>query len=323
MIYALAILYHFLCGNIMNLETENRSGYLVTADIKRVWKIQMDLVTKLLEVCKKYNLYIWADSGTLIGTIRHKGYIPWDDDIDMAMMREDYDKLLSVAETEFQHPYFFQTAYSEKAPYCHGHAQLRMDGTTAILHNNVPMDIHLGIFIDIFVLDSVPKDKDAMMKMARLIRKAKKPLEFRMDNRSSLTSRMLCRWMPMSIFKERYKRMEGLAKTHANNESNYVAPILLCQEEAFLQRNMLNKEWYKETMWMPFEDILLPVPVGYDKILTLQYGDYMTPAKEPSMHGGFLVLDAERDYKYYLPNLRKHKREEKFNKFLQKIHLRK
>ncbi len=307
----------------MNLELENRCGYLITPNMKRVWKIQIDLVTKLLEVCKKYKLSIWADSGTLIGTIRHKGYIPWDDDIDMAMMREDYDKLLSVAEKEFQHPYFFQTAYSEKAPYSHGHAQLRMDGTTAILKNNVSMNIHLGIFIDIFVLDNVPEDKTEMGQMARLILRLKRPLDYRMENRIRFTIRMLYRWTPLSIFKKKYRKMDYLASSYANAASAYIAPILLCPYDDFLQRNKFLREWYQETLWMPFEDILLPVPVGYDKILTQQYGDYMTPAKAPSMHGGFLVLDAERDYKYYLHDLRKHRREQIFNKFLQKIHLRK
>ena len=60
----------------MNLEEETRCGYLITAKMKSVWNIQIDLVQKLLEVCKRYDLRIWADSGTLIGTIRHKGYIP-------------------------------------------------------------------------------------------------------------------------------------------------------------------------------------------------------------------------------------------------------
>ena len=109
----------------MNLEEETRCGYLITAKMKSVWNIQIDLVQKLLEVCKRYDLRIWADSGTLIGTIRHKGYIPWDDDIDLVMMRDDYDKLLAVSNAEFKSPYFFQTAYSEHAPYSHGHAQLR------------------------------------------------------------------------------------------------------------------------------------------------------------------------------------------------------
>lgn len=66
----------------------------------------MQLLNKLLKVCGKHHLKVWAEGGTLLGTIRDKGFIPWDDDIDMAMMRDDYDKLQSVAKEEFKAPFF-------------------------------------------------------------------------------------------------------------------------------------------------------------------------------------------------------------------------
>ena len=65
--------------------------------LKKVRDIQLSLARELLRVCNKYNLRVWADSGTLLGTVREKGYIPWDDDIDMALLREDYDKLVAYA----------------------------------------------------------------------------------------------------------------------------------------------------------------------------------------------------------------------------------
>ena len=79
------------------LDEEIRCGYTVTAKAKRAWAVQMDLLHKLDEVCKKYNLRYFADSGTLLGAARDKGYIPWDDDIDIVMLREDYEKLRDVA----------------------------------------------------------------------------------------------------------------------------------------------------------------------------------------------------------------------------------
>ena len=74
----------------------------------------MELLKKLLEVCDKHHLRIWADGGTLLGTVREHGYIPWDDDIDMAMLRDDFDVLVKIAPKEFSHPYFFQFGYTEK-----------------------------------------------------------------------------------------------------------------------------------------------------------------------------------------------------------------
>ena len=77
--------------------------------MQAVWAVQMDLLKELIRVCEKYNITYYGDSGTLLGAIRHKGYIPWDDDIDVVMTRSEYNRLLEVAEKEFTHPYFFQT----------------------------------------------------------------------------------------------------------------------------------------------------------------------------------------------------------------------
>lgn len=91
---------------IENMDEEVRCGHLVTAQTKRIWNIQLNLAARLLEVCKKHNLKIWCDGGTLLGAIRHKGFIPWDDDMDFAMMRKDFDILQKVATEEFSYPFF-------------------------------------------------------------------------------------------------------------------------------------------------------------------------------------------------------------------------
>ena len=116
--------------------------------------------------------------------------------------------------------------------------------------------------------------------------------------------------------------MDDFAKSYSNNNSDYLAPILFCQNLEFLKSFRVLKDWYKETLWMPFEDIMLPVPNGYHEILTQEYGDYMKPVKAPTMHGGFLVLDPDKDYKEYLPELRRQARKELFIKVLKKLRLK-
>ena len=115
------------------LDEEIRDDYVVSSQMKQVWAVELDLLNKILEVCKKYNIKIIASGGTLLGAVRHKGFIPWDDDIDLMMMRDQYDKLCDVAEKEFTYPYFFQTEYTDPGSM-RGHAQLRNSQTTGILN---------------------------------------------------------------------------------------------------------------------------------------------------------------------------------------------
>ena len=139
------------------LDEEDRGGYVVPAEMKQVWAIQMDLLTQLINVCQQNDIKMWVGGGTLLGTIRHHGYIPWDDDIDVMMLREEYDKLMAIGKDAFEHPYFFQNAYTDSG-YSLGHAQLRNSLTAAIRPADSFKLYNQGIFIDIFVLDAVPED---------------------------------------------------------------------------------------------------------------------------------------------------------------------
>ena len=77
------------------LEEEERDGYLVSAEMKKIWAVELDLLNEFMRVCKEHDIRWFADGGTILGAIRHNGMIPWDDDIDVCMYREDYEKLCS------------------------------------------------------------------------------------------------------------------------------------------------------------------------------------------------------------------------------------
>ena len=153
------------------LNEENRDGYVVSAEMKSVWAVELDLAQELLRVCRKHNLKIFADFGTLLGAVRHKGFIPWDDDMDFSMFREDYEKLCSIAPDEFKQPYFFQYSNSGKE-FVNGHAKLRNSLTTGIVKNELGRNLgyNQGIFIDIFPLDNVSNNGAIRFAQMYLVR---------------------------------------------------------------------------------------------------------------------------------------------------------
>ena len=101
----------------MNLEQEIICGYEVSAKMKRIWAMELNMVKRFVEVCDQYGLRYSIMGGTLLGAVRHRGFIPWDNDIDLAMPRKDFDKLLEIGPTAFEKPLFFQTPVTEQGRF--------------------------------------------------------------------------------------------------------------------------------------------------------------------------------------------------------------
>ena len=156
------------------LDEETRCGFTVTKKMKEVWAVELDLLAELLRVCNKNNIKIFASGGTMLGAVRHQGFIPWDDDIDMMMFRDDYERLCEIAGSEFQYPYFFQTEYTDPGSL-RGHAQLRNSLTTGILESELgKRKFNQGIFLDIFPLDVVTDNEEDFQKQGKNVEKYKK-----------------------------------------------------------------------------------------------------------------------------------------------------
>ncbi len=151
-------------------EGEERSGYYVSPLMKKVWAVQLDLLAEFARVCEKHNLKWWMDAGTLLGAARHKGFIPWDHDVDVTMMCEDYERLLAVSSQEFTYPYTLM--HLENSFVNVTFSQLRNNSTTMLMPGErwavmqgCPLKISGGISLDVFPVDNLPDNKDEIIKV--------------------------------------------------------------------------------------------------------------------------------------------------------------
>jgi len=138
--------------------------------------IMLDMLVEFDKICQKYNLKYWLDSGTLLGAVRHQGFIPWDDDIDLSMPIEDYNKFIEIAENELSSDIFFQTTQTDnKFPF--DYIKLRSNKAKIVEFHEKDRDIgyHQGVFIDIFPMLTIPNSDfhkefyDDIFKLIRLV----------------------------------------------------------------------------------------------------------------------------------------------------------
>lgn len=284
----------------INLKEEIICDYKVTRLMKEVWQCELDMLEEVDKICKKNNINYFLAGGTLIGAVRHKGYIPWDDDIDIVMMREGYNKFLKIAEKELNGKYFLQYYKTEKK-YNRGHAQIRNSETTAIINGDKHNNFNKGIFIDIFPLDNIPDDEKKCDKFINKVSRKKKFL----DNYYNLDSKCLMKKIIKRLYHyliysfinydKKIEKYERFVSQYSKEDTNMVSAISFCTNLP-----KYKKEWFKRTIYMDFEYMQLPCPYMYDKVLRAQYGDYMKIPKQKntSMHGS-VFFDTKKSYIEY------------------------
>lgn len=270
-------------------------------DISQVQEIEKDILKKLLEVCEKNNIRIFAEGGTLIGAVREQKFISYDDDIDMAMMREDYDRFMEIGPSLFEYPYFFQSAYTDE-DYLRPHIQIRRTDTCGALVEELPyVKFNQGIFIDIFPYDGVPDDNIEGKLHWLSIQGIKKfmAMLYNPVPSNSIVKRLIKKFAApfRNVFdsKSCYKLYEKVCRKYSG-KSDVITLISFNKE---YRQRLLKREWFDDVVYYNFDELKLPCPIGFDQILTAKYGDWHTPSKDGICHGE-IKFDTTRSYKEYI-----------------------
>lgn len=262
-------------------------------EFRRMQLIQKDMIEELDRVCRENNIPYSIFCGTLLGAVRHKGYIPWDDDADIAMLREDYEQFKKVADQMNPEICFFQD-HETDSEYRWGYGKLRRTGTTFIRAGQEHVKCKTGVFIDIFPLDDVPRSMVGQMVQdfyCFCLRKILWSEVGRYSERSALKRlwfRLISRIRPEFVFRL-CKKME---KKSRNDSVNRVRTLTfpafgkLYRKNPLGERYGLPKEWFTKLREYEFEGLKLMGTGDYDGILTYTYGDYMMlpPEEERSPH---------------------------------------
>ena len=286
------------------LDAEVRSGLPISREMKSIWKAELDILEKFIAICQRHGLNYSLAGGNLIGAFRHKGFIPWDDDIDVDMVREDYDKFLSVAQAELPEGYFLQTSKTD-----HGRvvnfAQIRNSNMACIDPHWTDLGVvfNSGVGIDIFPIDGVPKGRFRYLFTKWTVRIVQS-LHYNSQIRKNFGLKgFLRRYAAKTIcalvgYDNLYELREWALRR------NKFSDCEMCGEFSYAisMRNpklIWPTKCYDHYLDVQYEYLTVKVAAGYDEMLTCQYGDWRKPVKGAGDHGE-LYFDLEQDYKTVL-----------------------
>lgn len=257
-----------------------------TIEIKEMQKIELEILKSFSKICDEHKLRYFLSNGTLLGAIRHKGFIPWDDDIDVYMPRNDYMTFLQLVGSSLEPHYKLLTPYNSKE-YIYTYAKL-YDDRTILIEWPDTVRYTIGVYIDIFPVDGLPesiketkKHFDRLKKLNRL-----NWLCILAGKRYTYDSNFLKRvygyifiFLAQLIGRKFYfKKLDKLARKYDFDKSEYVA-VAVAGYGSVERVKQNSFATYKKVQ---FENNFFNSPVGYHEYLTSLYGDYMKlpPADE-------------------------------------------
>lgn len=280
---------------------ETLCEYHVNATMKKVWAVQLDLLNKFVEVCDRHGIKYQVFAGTLLGLVRHQGFIPWDDDIDVALDRESFEKLVEIGPKVFSDPYFFQTALTDRETFL-SEARLRNSRTTAYVKGQSTVGSNNGIYIDIFVLDGVVKSPflRCAQNLLKVLTRKILTSYYRGGGRKGILDCLFANAvMPMArkVKYETWYRIYHRVLAMYTAHTNLIG--LVTHSNSSMQKYALTKDEFLKYKIMEFEGLKVRAPEGYEEVLKRIYGDYMSfppVSARGKWHGDVIMFDPEHSY---------------------------
>lgn len=255
----------------------------VFPELKKIQEIELEILVKFDEICRSNDLKYCLDSGTLLGAVRHGGFIPWDDDIDVSMPRADYDKFMAIGQDCLGSDFFLQNRKTDpKAPFTF--SKIRKNGTTFMEWNKRNIKMHQGIFIDIFPFDVLPEEEEGRKEYIDKCYNLNRRLINRMiPDRAQVPEKSL-KWLIGAVARRiKYYFLHFIPISRIDNEID--KEFSKYKDRGIEGRDLISHSYYMKDVFssdiftppqeMTFEGHKFYVPADYDRYLKLVYGDYM------------------------------------------------
>ena len=273
---------------------EKAEDSLDNEELQAIQKSSFEALLEIRRICDNHGLKYYLTAGTLLGAVRHNGFIPWDDDIDIAMPREDYNKFLEISKRELSSAFFLQNEDTEdNFPFYY--SKLRVNGTEVREAIFDGVELHKGCYADIFPIDVCPSKEEKAQRFFKIIlfiqsvllSKVNPSYTCQYEKKGAQIAYSVAKALPASLL----MMLREKVCAHYTKEKHSTKLCTVAGSWGY-PRETYEKSWFEGEATVEFEGEVFPIPVGYHELLTNMYGDYMTEPSDENRRSHFLKVNS-------------------------------